>query len=96
MAKKIVCGFGAGMGYIGETCGAVTGVLMLIGLKCGKVHVEDNGAKDKTYDLVSNDLAQVEVQVRELMPEADIAYFSFSFGIYRCARFLLVYTIENC
>ncbi|WP_242975830.1 C-GCAxxG-C-C family protein [Desulfosporosinus sp. FKB] len=39
MAKKIACGFGAGMGYIGETCGAVTGALMLIGLKYGKVYL---------------------------------------------------------
>ena len=70
------------MGYIGETCGAVTGALMLIGLNYGKVHVEDNGAKDKTYDLVLNDLVQVEAQVRELMLEADIAYFSSSFGVY--------------
>ena len=52
MAKRIAGGFGAGMGYIGETCGAVTGALMLIGLKYGKVDVEDNGAKDKTYTLV--------------------------------------------
>ena len=52
MAKRIACGFGAGMGYIGETCGAVTGALMLIGLKYGKVDVEDNAAKDKTYEMV--------------------------------------------
>ena len=52
MAKRIACGFGAGMGYIGETCGAVTGALMLIGLKYGKANVEDSSAKEKTYDLV--------------------------------------------
>lgn len=52
MAKNIACGFGVGMGYIGETCGAVTGALMLSGLKYGKVDVEDNGAKDKPYDFV--------------------------------------------
>jgi C_GCAxxG_C_C family probable redox protein len=52
MAKRIACGFGAGMGYIGETCGAVTGAIMLIGLKYGKVDVEDNAAKDETYELV--------------------------------------------
>lgn len=52
MAKRIACGFGAGMGYIGETCGAVTGAHMLIGLKYGKINIEDNAAKDKTYKLV--------------------------------------------
>ncbi len=52
IALKIACGFGAGMGYSGETCGAVTGALMLIGLKYGKSTPENNQAKDKTYALV--------------------------------------------
>ena len=30
---KIACGFGAGMGRLQETCGAVTGAFMVIGLK---------------------------------------------------------------
>lgn len=51
-ALKISCGFGAGMGFIGETCGAVTGAFMLIGLKHGKSRVDDNEAKEKTYELV--------------------------------------------
>lgn len=52
MALRIARGFGAGMGFIGETCGAVTGAFMLIGLKYGKVYAEDNDAKEKTYSLV--------------------------------------------
>ena len=52
LAKKISCGFGAGMGYNGEVCGAVTGAIMLIGLKYGKYREEDNEAKEKTYNLV--------------------------------------------
>ena len=42
MAKKIAGGFGAGMGYNSEVCGAVTGALMLIGLKYGKFRESDN------------------------------------------------------
>lgn len=52
VALKIAGGFGAGMGYVGETCGAVTGAFMLIGLNYGKVNEEDNAARDKTYSLV--------------------------------------------
>lgn len=52
MALRIAGSFGGGMGHIGETCGAVTGAFMLIGLKYGKVRVEDNTAKEKTYALV--------------------------------------------
>lgn len=51
-ALKIATGFGAGMSYIGETCGAVTGAFMLIGLKYGKIKVDDNVSKEKTYALV--------------------------------------------
>ncbi len=51
-ALKIAGSFGAGMGYIGETCGAVTGAVMLIGLKHGKVHKDNNEAKETTYNLV--------------------------------------------
>ena len=51
-ALKISCGFGGGMGHIGEVCGAVTGALMLIGLKYGKYKADDNKASEKTYALV--------------------------------------------
>ena len=51
-ALKVAGSFGGGMGHIGETCGAVTGAIMLIGLKHGKVQKDDNEAKEKTYQLV--------------------------------------------
>jgi C_GCAxxG_C_C family probable redox protein len=40
------------MGRIGETCGAVTGALMVIGLKYGQTRVGGKAAKKKTYHLV--------------------------------------------
>ncbi len=52
LALKIAGSFGGGLGLIGETCGAVTGAIMLIGLKYGKVRVDDTAAKEKTYALV--------------------------------------------
>jgi C_GCAxxG_C_C family probable redox protein len=51
-ALKIACPFGAGIGRTAETCGAVTGAYMLIGLKYGKSKPEDNEAKEKSYALV--------------------------------------------
>jgi len=51
-ALKIAGSFGGGMGYIDETCGAVTGAIMLIGLKHGKVQKNDNEAKETTYRLI--------------------------------------------
>jgi C_GCAxxG_C_C family probable redox protein len=35
----------------GSTCGAVTGALMVIGLKHGKTKAADNDAREKTYKL---------------------------------------------
>ena len=52
IALRIAGGFGGGMGHIGETCGAVTGAIMLIGLKHGKVKAYDNPARERTYALV--------------------------------------------
>ena len=51
-AMKIACGFGAGMGRLQGTCGAVAGAYMLIGLKYGKYLREDEPAKEKTYALI--------------------------------------------
>lgn len=51
-ALKLSCGFAAGMSRLGETCGAVTGAYMLIGLKYGKYLPHDNPSKERTFELV--------------------------------------------
>jgi C_GCAxxG_C_C family probable redox protein len=40
------------MGRMGETCGGVTGALMVIGLRYGKTEVQDKQEKEMTYGLV--------------------------------------------
>lgn len=39
------------MARTGETCGAVTGVLMVIGLRHGKTRKDDDDARELTYAL---------------------------------------------
>lgn len=51
-ALKIACGLGAGMGRLGDTCGAVSGSYLLIGLKYGQYRSDDKEAKEKTYAMV--------------------------------------------
>ena len=51
-ALKIACGFGGGIGRMGRTCGAVTGAVMVIGLKHGQVNLADVESRQKTYTLV--------------------------------------------
>ena len=53
LAFKIASGFGGGMGFMGETCGAVTAAYMVIGLKYGASSVKDSYSRDLTYVSVS-------------------------------------------
>ena len=50
-ALRISQGFGGGMARMAETCGALTGAFMVIGLKHGRTRAEDEAAKEKTYAL---------------------------------------------
>jgi C_GCAxxG_C_C family probable redox protein len=50
-ARKVSSGFGGGMGRMAQTCGAVTGAYMAIGLKYGSA-TGDQAAKMNTYRLV--------------------------------------------
>lgn len=49
LALKISSPFGAGIGRMGETCGAVTGAIMVLGLRSGRTRVEDKDAQEKVY-----------------------------------------------
>jgi C_GCAxxG_C_C family probable redox protein len=50
-ALRVAAAFGGGMGRTGETCGAVSGALMAIGLRYGQPTPEDKQAKEKTYEI---------------------------------------------
>jgi len=53
IALKIAGAFGGGMGHMGETCGAVTGAFMVIGLRYGRTIAGDRQSQDKTDSLVN-------------------------------------------
>ena len=52
-ALKLSCALGGGMAHSGNTCGAVTGALMVIGMKYGRTRLDDLAAKDKTYEVAN-------------------------------------------
>jgi C_GCAxxG_C_C family probable redox protein len=56
IALKIACPFGGGLGGYGRTCGALTGAMMVVGLKHGSTKVTDLDAKklsrEKTRQLI--------------------------------------------
>lgn len=53
MALKIASTFGGGMARMGNTCGAVTGAFMVIGLKQGHTNPEDEEFKEEVYRIVN-------------------------------------------
>ena len=50
-ALKMSSAFGGGIARNGNTCGVVTGALMVIGSKYGKFKKNDKVSKEKTYTL---------------------------------------------
>ncbi len=72
MALKIACGLGAGMGRKEEVCGAVTGAILVIGLKHGRGANDDRSATEATY-----------LKTEELMDR-----FSEKRGTYICRKLL--------
>ena len=49
MALRVAGAFGGGMARTGQTCGAVSGALMVIGLRFGAVTARDKASKERAY-----------------------------------------------
>ena len=58
LAKKLAAGFGGGVGRLRMMCGAVSGIVMLIGLDCGQTEGGDREGKSACYKVVQELLAQ--------------------------------------
>jgi C_GCAxxG_C_C family probable redox protein len=52
-ALGVATAFGGGMGHRGDTCGAVTGAFMAIGLKHSRLRADDEETRDRAYALVN-------------------------------------------
>ena len=52
LALRVAGAFGGGMGRMGETCGAVTGAIMVVGLKFGSTTAVDLKARENAYAVV--------------------------------------------
>ena len=58
LAKKIAAGFGGGVGRMRMMCGAVSGIVMLVGLDCGQTEGADREGKSACYKVVQDLLAK--------------------------------------
>lgn len=58
MAKRVAAGFGGGVGRMRMMCGAVSGIVMLVGLDCGQTEGSDREGKSACYKVVQELLAR--------------------------------------
>jgi C_GCAxxG_C_C family probable redox protein len=58
LALKIAAPFGAGIGRLGQTCGAVSGALMVLGLLAGKNTLQPIEQKELSYTLAREFMAE--------------------------------------
>jgi len=61
-AKKIAAGFGGGVGRLRMMCGAVSAIVMLVGLDCGQTEGSDREGKSACYKVVQQLLARSEAE----------------------------------
>ena len=62
MAKRIGAGFGGGVGRMRMMCGAVSGIVVLVGLDCGQTEGDDREGKSACYKVVQDLLAKSKEQ----------------------------------
>ena len=62
MAKRIAAGFGGGVGRLRMMCGAVSGIVTLVGLDCGQTEGSDREGKSACYKVVQELLVQSKAQ----------------------------------
>jgi C_GCAxxG_C_C family probable redox protein len=65
-ALKLSCALGGGMGHTDNTCGAVTGALLVIGMKYGRTRPDDMAAKEKTYEITKEFIDEFQRRNRSL------------------------------
>lgn len=97
---KAMAGFGAGMGGLRETCGAVSAMVYVAGLHAGDYAPADNVAKKALYDRVKRMVEEFSALYgttccRELLKKADCLPKTDSaernaeyYAVRPCARFV--------
>jgi len=61
-AARLAASFGGGVARRGETCGAVNGAFMVLGLKFGHTSALDLDSKEKTYRAVQEFISQFQTR----------------------------------
>lgn len=62
LAARVATPFGGGMGCSGNVCGAVSGALMVLGLKTGSPRAYDKEGKERAYQVARDFLQQFQAR----------------------------------
>lgn len=65
-ALRVAGAFGGGIAHMGQTCGVVTGALMVIGLQHGKTQAEDDETKERCYNLAREFVKRFKARNRSI------------------------------
>lgn len=66
-ALRIASGLGGGIGRTGNICGAVTGAVLILGLKFGTANPKDKNAKYATYKKVQDFCEEFQTRAGSLI-----------------------------
>jgi C_GCAxxG_C_C family probable redox protein len=77
-AFRLSCGFGGGMGRMGEVCGAVSGGIMALGLKFGRREKDERAQTDIAYTKIREFMHRFSAKhssclCRELLSGCDLS-----------------------
>jgi C_GCAxxG_C_C family probable redox protein len=77
-ALALSCGFGGGMGRMGEVCGAVSGGIMALGLKFGRREKDERAQTDIAYAKIREFMSRFSAKhgsclCRELLSGCDLS-----------------------
>jgi C_GCAxxG_C_C family probable redox protein len=59
-AIKVACGLGSGMGRTGNICGAISGGMLVLGLRYGMTDPDSAEDKERTYEKVIDLLGKIK------------------------------------
>jgi C_GCAxxG_C_C family probable redox protein len=98
-AARLAAPFGGGVARRGETCGAVNGAFLVLGLKYGHYSADDLESKEKTYQSVQQFISQFQerngtIKCNKLLgldinsPEGLQSAYDAQLFVTRCPRFV--------
>ena len=66
-ALRVAQAFGGGIGRTGNLCGALTGALMTVGMRCAALEASDSPSKNRAHELARQVLSEFAARNKSLL-----------------------------